>query len=257
MCRSRGEWCKIFAEVCNGQEFVTFSVQKPIEISLVAASEKKKSQGQKRRERRRRMKEKIKKEKDEKDLAKSQVETTPEEVSTDTNASDEVFVETVETNTGSRLRIRSRRTVSFVSVGEREAVPKPSKSNKTIEQLDGVIEIDDNHKKVEEHNSEEKEIDDDEDNLKELKRLVIFLKSADLGWKEYKVKGDVFSDVIQNNIEHHMKLNDIHIERFTRISREDSENTFCVILRLKSVIRKEEFENILKTWKGFKICRWE
>ena len=66
MCLRRGEWCKIYAEVFNGQEFVTFSVQQPIENSLVAGMEKTKSQGQKRRERRKRMKEKLKKEKDEK-----------------------------------------------------------------------------------------------------------------------------------------------------------------------------------------------
>ena len=91
MCRSRGEWCKIFAEVSNGHEFITLSVQKPIENSLVAGSPMKKSQGQKRRERRRRMKEKVKKENYEKELAKAQETTTPEEVSTDINASDEKF----------------------------------------------------------------------------------------------------------------------------------------------------------------------
>ena len=80
------------------------------------------------------MKEKLKKEKDEKELAETQEVTTPEEVSTDANASDEVFIDSLETNPGSRLRLRSRRSV--ISVGESEAAPKPSNSNKTIEQLE-------------------------------------------------------------------------------------------------------------------------
>ena len=29
MCRSNGEWCKIYMEVCQGEEFFTFAVQKP------------------------------------------------------------------------------------------------------------------------------------------------------------------------------------------------------------------------------------
>jgi hypothetical protein len=156
MCLKRGEWCKIYAEVCNGQEFVTFSVQKPINNSLVAGMEKTKSQGQKRRERRKRMKEKA-----EKELAETHQEaTTPEEVSPDANTIDNVFTESLETiHPESRLRLRSRKIV--VSVGDGEAVNKPSNSNKTIEQLDGAIETD----AAEDQREIEKETEDDENDL--------------------------------------------------------------------------------------------
>ena len=56
----------MYVESFNGQEFVNFSVQKPMENAIVAGGEKKKSQGQKRIERRKRMKDKLKNEDKEK-----------------------------------------------------------------------------------------------------------------------------------------------------------------------------------------------
>ena len=66
-----------------------------------------------------------------------------EDVSTDAEASEEVFIEDLETgdiNPRTRLRVRSRQLV--FSVGGGEAVARPSNPNKTIEQLDGVTEPD-------------------------------------------------------------------------------------------------------------------
>ena len=249
-CLSRGEWCKIYAEVCNGQEFVTFSVQKPLEDTIVAGSEKKKSQGQKRRERRKRMKEKRNRENEEKELAKAQEAICLEEVSTDASDSDdnEVFAESLETNPAdprSRLRLRSRKLV--LSVGE--AVTRPSEnSNEQIEQLDGVTEADE----AEDGMKDEGEATDEEDPIG-FNMLIISIQSADLGWKESKAVSSATFDSIKNNIESNIR----DIKCFTRIRREDSENTFSAFLTLKSVIHREELENVLSSWHGFTVCRWE
>ena len=131
----------MYAEVCNGQEFVSFSVQKPMENPIVAGRKEKKSQGQKRRERRKRMKDKLKSE--EKEQVKGQEVIIQEDVSTDAEASEEVFIEDLETgdiNPRTRIRVRSRQLV--LSVGGGEAVARPSNPDKIIEQLDGVNEVD-------------------------------------------------------------------------------------------------------------------
>lgn len=65
------------------------------------------------------MKEKLKKENNKEKLAKTKEVTSLEDVSTDATASDEVFSESLETNPGYRLRLRSRKIV--FSVGEGEA----------------------------------------------------------------------------------------------------------------------------------------
>ena len=122
---------------------MTFSVQKPMENPVEAGGEKKKSNGQKRRERRKRMNKKLKATSEEKETVKDQEVTTREVVSNDAEASEEVFEEDLETdelNPRTRLRVRSRRLV--LSVGAGEAVARPSNPNKTIEQLDGVNELD-------------------------------------------------------------------------------------------------------------------
>ena len=75
------------------------------------------------------------------ETVKDQEVTTPEVVSNDAEASEEVFEEdlvTDELNPRTRLRLRSRRLV--LSVGAGEAVARPSNPNRTIDQLDGVTE---------------------------------------------------------------------------------------------------------------------
>ena len=148
-------------------------------------------------------------------------------MSTDAAASDdhEVFTETLETNPtdpGSRVRLRSRKLV--LSVGE--AVTKPP--DEQIEQLDGVTETDEDVMKFEEEET-------DEDDPNGFNMLVISIQSADLGWKDSKAVSSATFDTIKNNIEFNLR----DIKCFTRIRREDSENTFSAFLILKSVIHRE------------------
>ena len=128
----------MYVEVHNGQEFVNFSVQKPMENPVVAGGEKMKSQGQKRRERRKRRKEKLKSgENEDNEVAKYQ-EVTTQEVTTDAEASEDVFEEDLvidEINPRSRLRIRSRKVMLSVSGGEAVASDRPSNPNKMIEHV--------------------------------------------------------------------------------------------------------------------------
>ena len=109
--------------VCNGQEFVTFSVQKPIENPIVAGVENKKTQGQKRRERRKRLKEKVKQaQSDDTVTVEVQEVTAQEVVSTEAETSDEVFEEDLEVgenNPTRRLRVRSRRLVLSIGAWSR------------------------------------------------------------------------------------------------------------------------------------------
>ena len=114
---------------------MTLSIQKPMENPVEAGEEKKKSNGQKRRERRKRMNKKLKATSEEKETVKDQEVTTREVVSNDTEASEEVFEEDLETdelNPRTRLRVRRRQLV--LSVGAGDAVARPSNPNKTIEQ---------------------------------------------------------------------------------------------------------------------------
>ena len=107
----------MYAEVCNAQEFVTFSVQKPMENSIVTCGEKKKSKGQNRTERRKIIKEKEKqvqkKGEENKTINASfmvQEVTTKEVVSIDAGTSEEVFEEdlvTDEPNPRPRLRVKN------------------------------------------------------------------------------------------------------------------------------------------------------
>ena len=83
--------------------------------------------------------------------------------------------------------------------------------------------------------------------------LIISIESEDLGWKESKAVSSATFDSIKNNIESNLK----DIKCFTRIRREDSENTFSAFVTLKSEIRREELENVLSIWNGFSVCRWE
>ena len=121
-------------------------------------------------------------------------------------------------------------------------------SNEQIEQLDGVTETDegDDAMKV-----EEEETDEDDPNV--FNMLMISIQSADLGWKQSKAVSSATYDSIKNNIESNIR----DIKCFTRIRREDSENTFSAFLTLKSVIHREELENVLSSWHGFTVCRWE
>ena len=130
----------MYVESFNGQEFVNFSVQKPMENAIVAGGEKKKSQGQKRRERRKRMKDKLKNE--DKEKAKCQ-EVISQEVTTDAEAYENVFEEDLEIKEiNPRSRLRSRKVVLSVGGGEAVASARPSNPNKIIEQVDGVNESD-------------------------------------------------------------------------------------------------------------------
>ena len=121
-------------------------------------------------------------------------------------------------------------------------------SNEKIEQLDGVTETDEAEDgiKVEEEET-------DEDDLNTFNMLIISIESEDLGWKESKAVSSATFDSIKNNIESNLK----DIKCFTRIRREDSENTFSAFVTLKSEIRREELENVLSIWNGFSVCRWE
>jgi len=254
-CLSRGEWCRVYAEVLNGQEFVSFSVQKPMENSIVAGTEKYKSQGQKRRERRKRMKEKMKtRQNEEKETANDQ-EVTTQEVSTDTEATEEVFDEDLVSDgiiPRTRLRVRSRRVV--LSVGE--AVARPFKPNVQIEQVDGIFEADKDESNDAEKDTD-KMIEEDEEEENEFDLLRIFLESEDLGWKESKVLSSTAYDALKTNVESNLTNNEISVDRFTRFRREDSENTFGVFVKLVKVIKRENVEKALRNWKGFKIHGWE
>ena len=115
-----------------------------MENAIVAGGEKKKSQGQKRRERRKRMKEKLKSRKNvDEEMAKDQEVTTQEVLTTDAEASEEVFEEDLvsdEINPRSRLRVRVRsRRIGLRVGGEAADSARLSNPNKMIEQVDGSL----------------------------------------------------------------------------------------------------------------------
>ena len=118
-------------------------------------------------------------------------------MSTDADGSDEVFSETLETNPGSRLRLRSRKVV--LSIGEGEAGRKPSNSNKIIEQLDGVIETDEV-----EYQAEVKEYDEKLESTKEefipesIDKIRVFILNDER--KIGEVELEVLSVLQQNKI---------------------------------------------------------